>query len=160
MRWAVLIAVLPLVLLAAGQLGALGGSAPTDLGVTDGRLKPPSLSRNSVSSQAGLYADHPQREHARIDPLPLKPSGAQASMQALAQALAGMPGVRVVRTDGNYLQAQARTHWLGFIDDLEFVAQPERGVIDLRSASRLGREDFDVNRKRIEVLRSSYLSRP
>ena len=36
----------------AGQLGLLKGKAPTDLGVHDGRLKPPSKTPNSVSSQA------------------------------------------------------------------------------------------------------------
>ena len=50
------ILVLALVLV---QLGVLGGSRPADLGVSKGRLKPPSPTPNSVSSQAGLYPDHP-----------------------------------------------------------------------------------------------------
>ena len=38
--------------LLAAQGGALRGTQPNDLGVKDGRLKAPSLTRNSVSSQA------------------------------------------------------------------------------------------------------------
>ena len=144
----------------AAQLGALAGRMPADLGVTDGHLKPPSSTRNSVSSQADLHPDHPQLAYARIDPLPFKPGGAQASMQALAQALAVLPGARVVRAEGSYLYAQARTPWLKFTDDMEFVANPSKGAIDLRSASRLGREDFGVNRQRMEALRALYLAQP
>lgn len=55
-------------LLVAGQLGVFAGKPPQDLGVRDGRLKPPSPTPNSVSSQARDYADHPQRSEASIAP--------------------------------------------------------------------------------------------
>ena len=57
-----LIALLVLIAAAviAGQMGALRGRAPADLGVKQGRLKAPSLNPNSVSSQADLYPDHLQ----------------------------------------------------------------------------------------------------
>ena len=142
--------------LLAGQLGWLAGSPPTDLGVTDGRLKGPSKTRNSVSSQAGLYPEHPQRAYADIAPLALLPGGAEASMVALRQTLEATPGVQVHDTRADYLRATARTRWLGFVDDLEFWLDPSAQVIHLRSASRLGREDFGVNRARIEAIRQRY----
>lgn len=148
------------VALAAAQLGALEGQAPADLGAPQGQLKPPSLTRNSVSSQTDRHPGHPQADYARIDPLPFKAGGAGASMQALAAALQQVAGVRVVSQDAGYLRAEARTRWLGFVDDLEFVADPQRGVIDLRSASRLGAEDFGANRQRIEALRAAYQRQP
>lgn len=160
MRFLIVLAALPVALLVAAQLGALSGRTPSDLGATDGRLKPPSLTRNSVSSQADLHPDHPQRAYARIDPLPFKAGGAQASIQALEQVLSRQKGVRVVRTENGYLYAQATTPWLKFTDDLEFLANGERSVIELRSASRLGSEDFGVNRERIEALRTQYLAQP
>ena len=49
-----LLALVVLVLIGA-QFGGLSGRRPSDLGVTQGRLKPPSLTRNSVSSQAHLH---------------------------------------------------------------------------------------------------------
>lgn len=142
------------------QFGALGGSRPADLGASQGRLKPPSPTPNSVSSQAALYPDHPQREYAQIMPLPQKGGSAAASMQALAAVLGSMPGVTVVEQRPDYLYAQARTPWLKFVDDLEFWANPASGAIELRSASRLGRRDFGVNRQRMEAVRAAYLAHP
>lgn len=140
------------------QFGILGGSAPADIGVSNGRLKPPSLTRNSVSSQAALHPNHPQRDYADIKPLPLKKGAAAGSLRALAAMLQSMPGIRVVEERADYLRAEAETPWLKFVDDLEFWVDPARGVIELRSASRLGREDFGVNRQRIEAIRAAYLA--
>ena len=132
------------------QFGVFSGARPADIGVSDARLKQPSQTRNSVSSQAGLYPDHPQRDSAAIKPLPLKNGDAAASLQAVVAVLEGMPNVRIVEQGTDYVYAQAETRWLKFIDDLEFWVNPSLGVIELRSASRLGREDLGVNRKRIE----------
>ena len=151
------ILVLALVLV---QMGALGGSRPVDLGVSKGRLKPPSPTPNSVSSQAGLYPDHPQRDYALIQPLPLRGGSAAGSMQALAAVLSTTPGITVVEQRPDYLYAQATTRWLKFTDDLEFWFDPARGAIELRSASRLGGKDFGVNRERIEAIRAAYLAQP
>jgi uncharacterized protein (DUF1499 family) len=71
-----------------------------------------------------------------------------------------MPGIKLVEQRPNYLHAQAETRWLRFVDDLEFWFNPTRGVIEVRSASRLGREDFGVNRQRIEAIRAAYLAQP
>ncbi len=142
------------------QLGALRGKPPADLGVANGRLKPPSPTPNSVSSQAALYPEHPQRAYAEIAPLPLKQGSGAASLQALGDLLRSMPGITVVEQRPDYLYAQAETRWMKFTDDLEFWFDPVRGVIALRSASRLGRKDFGVNRVRIEAIRAAYLARP
>jgi uncharacterized protein (DUF1499 family) len=144
----------------AVQTGALQGSAPTDLGVKDGRFKPPSLTRNSVSSQAALHPEHPQTAYAQIEPFPLKQGNAAASVAALVAALQTLPGVTVVQQQPDYVYAQAQTRWLKFVDDVEFWVNPAKGVIDVRSASRLGREDFGANRSRIEALRAAYLAQP
>lgn len=146
--------------LGAAQLGALEGRPPDDLGASGGLLKPPSVTRNSVSSQTDRHPGHPQADYARIDPLPLKAGGAEASFDALAAALQQLGGVRNLVRQPGYLRAEARTPWLGFVDDLEFVVDAQRGVIDLRSASRLGSEDFGTNRKRIEALRGLYTAAP
>lgn len=143
---------------AAAQMGMLSGRSPSDLGVKQGRLKALSNTPNSVSSQADLYPDHPQRADALIEALPLKNGDASASVQALVAALLSFPGVTVVEQQHDYVRAQAQTPWLKFVDDMEFWVNPQRQVIDLRSASRMGRKDFGVNRQRIEALRKAYLA--
>ncbi|MBI5108301.1 MAG: DUF1499 domain-containing protein [Rhodocyclales bacterium] len=142
------------------QFGVLRGNRPADLGVAGGRLKPPSPTPNSVSSQAALYPDHPQRSYAEIAPLPLKNASGPASIQGLATILAAMPGIAVVEQRPDYLYVQAETRWLKFTDDLEFWFNPTRQLIELRSASRLGGKDFGVNRERVEAIRAAYLARP
>ena len=161
MKFAFYIVLAAIVLaLVAAQVGLLSGQRPADLGVKDGRLKPPSVTRNSVSSQAALLPDHPQRAYASIDPLPFKAGGTAASMKALEAVLNTMPGMTIVEQRPDYLYAQAQTRWLKFVDDLEFWANPASNAIELRSASRLGREDFGVNRQRIEKIRAAYLAAP
>ncbi len=151
---------LTLALLVAAQMGKLAGQAPPDLGITDGRLKPPSETRNSVSSQAALFPDHPQRVYAQIDALPLKAEGPEASIVALSSVLKALPGVRIVEQRGDYLRAESETRWMRFVDDMEFWVNPTRSVVELRSASRIGRKDFGANRARIEKVRSAYATAP
>lgn len=148
-------AVLALVVLGAGQLGLLAGSAPDDLGVSKGKLKPPSSSRNSVSSQAGLYPEHPQREYATIDPLKFTGDG-MAAMARLAGLLKESKGTVIVKQQSDYLYAQSSTRFLKFTDDVEFWLDASEGVIHMRSASRLGRNDLGVNRARMEAIRARF----
>lgn len=153
------LACLVLLLWLAGQLGAWRSQPPADLGVQQGLLKAPSATRNSVSSQARLHPDHPQARHAQIAPWPLVvPGDAAASLAQVARVLAATPGVRLLRQQADYLHAEAETRWMRFVDDLEFYAPAGASTIEVRSASRLGREDFGTNRQRLEQLRSAYLA--
>ena len=143
--------------LLAGQLGFLNGKQPSNLGVKADRLKQPSFSPNSVSSQADLYPDHPQLQYARIEPLPLKDGNLARSMSKLADVLRSLPSTAIVETKPDYIYAQSQTRLLKFVDDVEFWFNPAKGAIDVRSSSRLGRKDFGVNRQRIELVRQKYM---
>ena len=155
LKWIVIVLVaLVLVAVLAGQLGLLSGRTPDDLGVTDGKLKPPSPTENSVSSQAGLYPGHPMRAYAEIAPLALNGDG-PATMARLAKLLQAMPGVKIVRNTGDgYLYAQCTTRLMKFVDDLELWFDPVHQVVQVRSASRVGRGDLGANRQRVEALRA------
>lgn len=151
---------LAVVVFLAAQWGWLKGQPPADLGVTHGRLKPPSLTPNSVSSQSDLYPEHPQRTYSTIEPIPLKNSDGTTALSVLAQVMETMPGMTLVEQRTDYLYARSQTRWLKFEDDLEFWINPDKHAIDVRSASRLGRKDFGVNRRRTEAIRQAYLARP
>ena len=112
---------------------------PDYLGVKDGRLARPKRTPNCVSSQA----DPADREHY-ISPI-------KGEIFRVRQAVESMPGATVIEEKADYLYAEYRTPLLRFVDDVEFLLA--EGVIHVRSASRLGRRDFGVNRKRIESLR-------
>ena len=121
---------------------------PGNLGVKAGRLAPPKSTPNCVSSQA----DPADAEHY-IAPIPFK-GGAAEAMAAVRKSVEGMEGATVIRQDATYLYAEFRTRLMGFVDDVEFAFDENAGLIHVRSASRLGRRDFGVNRARVEALRS------
>ncbi len=154
LKW-LLLAVGGLALLgvAAGQLGLLRGQAPGDLGVKDGKLKAPSATPNSVSSQADLWPGHPQQAYARIAPLVVAGDPA-AAMARVRAAVASTAGAVVVRAEGDYLYAQYTTPLMHYTDDVEFWFDRSAGVVQLRSASRLGHGDLGANRQRVEALRA------
>jgi uncharacterized protein (DUF1499 family) len=137
----------------AAQLGLLRGRMPGDLGARDGRLKPPSMTPNSVSSQAALYPDNPQRAYATIAPFPATDGGPQ-TLERIRRISESMEGAKVAKSDPGYLHVQFETRWMKFVDDTEFWFDPRAGVIHVRSASRLGRKDFGVNRARVEAIRA------
>jgi uncharacterized protein (DUF1499 family) len=155
----VLLGLAALALMVVGQMGLLAGTPPTDLGVRDGRLKPPSATANSVSSQAALWPEHPQRVQARIAPLAAGPDGA-AAMARLKGLIATTRGATVVAEQPGYLYVTYTTRWLRFTDDAEFWFDARAGVVQLRSASRLGESDLGVNRARIEELRARLAGAP
>jgi uncharacterized protein (DUF1499 family) len=155
LKWLlVAVATLAALTLLAAQLGAFGGRQPTQLGQRDGRLKPPSKTPNSVSSQADLWVQHPMQDYARIAPLALKDGGA-ATIARIKRIVESMPGAKIVESRDDYLYVQFTTRWMKFIDDAEFWFDPANNVVQLRSASRVGRKDFGVNRARIEAIRQA-----
>jgi uncharacterized protein (DUF1499 family) len=142
----------------AGQMGLLRGPVPADLGVRDGKLKAPSATANSVSSQAALHSDHPQRNSAAIAPLPSGSDG-RATLARIAAIVEAMQGGRVVKSEPDYLYAEFTTRLMGFVDDVEFWFDPVAQVIQVRSASRIGRSDFGANRRRIEEVRAALAAK-
>lgn len=149
----------PVLLFGAGRMGMLAGKPPQDaLGVRDGRLAPPSLTPNSVTSQADLYPDHPRQEQSRIAPLRYRGNGG-AAMAQLASTLRTMEHTRIVVEEPDYIRAEIQTRWLRFTDDMEFWLDPSAGVIQVRSASRLGSSDLGANRAHIEAIRARFTPR-
>lgn len=135
-------------------MGLFSGTRPDNLGVHDGRLAPPKPTPNNVSSQADRNAD---AQHY-IEPLRYTGDAAQA-WAALRRVIDGMPRVKVVKSEPNYLYAEFTTKLMGYVDDAEFYVDEKAGAIQVRSASRLGRSDFGVNRERIESIRAKLAQR-
>jgi uncharacterized protein (DUF1499 family) len=119
--------------------------------VRDGRLKPPSRTPNSVSSQAHLWPDRPV-DLARIEPFALRDDG-PATIARIKAAIESMRGSRIVESRPDYLHAEFSTRLMKFVDDLECWYDPAARVVQVRSASRVGRKDYGVNRARVEALR-------
>ena len=124
------------------------GKRPDNLGVKDGRLATCGRRLNCVSSQAD-----PADARRYVAPIPFK-GDAQAALSAARKAVERMRRATVIRQEGNYLHAEFRSKLMGFVDDVELMFDERSGVLHVRSASRLGRRDFNVNRERVEALRA------
>ncbi len=131
----------------------LAGRRPDDLGVTDGRLAPPKRTPNCVSSQA----DPSDAEHY-IAPIAFRGTAAEA-MAAARRAVESMERATIVREAPGYLYAEFRSRLLGYVDDVELYFDEKAAAFHVRSASRLGRRDFGVNRERVEALRRLIAAR-
>jgi uncharacterized protein (DUF1499 family) len=118
---------------------------PGNLGVKNARLALCKRTPNCVCSQA----DPADAEHY-VAPIPFKGD----AIAAVRRAVLGLPRTTIIQTQTDYLYAEFRTPLMRYVDDVEFFHDGQAGVIHVRSASRLGRRDFGVNRKRIEELRS------
>jgi uncharacterized protein (DUF1499 family) len=125
----------------------LSGKRPDNLGVKGDRLAPPKRTPNCVSSQA----DPSDAEHY-IAPLAFKGTTVEA-MVAAKRAIGAIERSRIIREERGYVYAEFRSKLLGYVDDLELLFDEKAALFNVRSASRLGRRDFGVNRKRVEALR-------
>jgi uncharacterized protein (DUF1499 family) len=130
-------------------MGLFSGSRPTNLGFNAGKFAPPSWKPNSVSSTVEKSDKH------YIEPLAFSgvPADAWKKLQGIVKA---SPRTNVVNENAGYLYAEFKSAGLGFVDDAEFALDERAGVIHVRSGARLGIRDFDVNRKRIEGIRSQF----
>ncbi len=115
------------------------GERPTTLGERNGELGLCQDSPNCVSSAE-------TRESHSIPPL-------SASLNEVRQAVSTMAGAQIISEQDNYLYAEFTTRLMGYVDDVEFLAAPGAGLVHVRSASRLGKSDLGVNRKRVEAIR-------
>ncbi len=125
----------------------LAGRRPDYLGVTDGKLARPKRTPNCVSSQAD-----PADAGHYIAPIAFRGTPVEA-MAAAKRAVESMKRATIVREAPGYLYAEFKSRLLGYVDDVELYFDAQAGVFHVRSASRLGRRDFGVNRERVEALR-------
>jgi uncharacterized protein (DUF1499 family) len=125
-------------------MGFLTGR-PTNLRVKDGKLAPCPSSPNCVSTQAE-DADH------RMEPIALTGTASEA-LARLKQALSALPRTVIVTETEDYLHAECTSLLFRFVDDVEFWIDVPNRLIHFRSASRVGRYDFGVNRARMEAIR-------
>tara|TARA_R110000868_G_scaffold162392_1_gene393600 strand:+ start:2607 stop:2963 length:357 start_codon:yes stop_codon:yes gene_type:complete len=113
------------------------------LGIQGGGLAPCPDSPNCVNSQAS------DAQHA-IEPLALQGSAEQTQAR-LKALISDEPRALLVEEAPGYLRAEYSSALMRFTDDVEFMIGTN--AVQVRSASRLGYADFDVNRERIEQLR-------
>jgi len=118
---------------------------PSTLGIRDGKFPQCPNRPNCVNSQSkeGIHRIDPIVYRRTEDPIPI-----------LTKIIRdNFPTARIVKEKENYLHVEFRSQWFRFVDDTEFYYNPSSAAIHVKSTSRVGYYDFDVNRKRIEQIR-------
>ena len=137
------------ILLLSAVVFGCSASRPANPGMTDGKFQPCPDSPNCVSSQS------PDKKHF-IEPIHYEGTQQQAKERLMA-VIQGMKRSKIVTVTDQYIHAEFTSAFFRFVDDVEFYFDDRAKTLHVRSASRIGRSDFGVNRKRIEELRSRFL---
>ena len=118
-------------------------------GLVEGRLKPCPGTPNCVNSETG--SDSKQS----IEPLLYAAEDATQVLPRIKAIILDMGGsIQVETTD--YLAATFTSAVFRFVDDLELRIDTDQNAIHLRAASRVGRSDFGINRKRVARLKTAF----
>jgi len=112
------------------------------------RLAPCPRTPNCVSTLAPPGPQH-------MDPIPYK-GLRETARQRLLGVLRRMERTTIVEETEDYLHAECRSRLFHFVDDVELAFDDKAKLIHFRSASRLGRSDFGVNRKRMQQIRRDF----
>ena len=111
-------------------------------------LPPCRRTPNCVSTQT----DDPSK---LMEPIPYSGPLAAARERLLA-VLRALPRTRIVLEEPGYLKAECRSRVFRFVDDVDLLFDDQAKLIHFRSAARLGRRDFGVNRERMEEIRRRF----
>ncbi|TGM00201.1 DUF1499 domain-containing protein [Leptospira jelokensis] len=122
------------------------GTRPNDLGIRSGKLLECPSTPNCVSS----YTDPSDKEHFRAPAPYTKPTSEAVAI--LKQRILETPRTKIIKEENNYLYVEFTSFLMRYVDDVEFYFDEKTKQLHFRSASRLGKSDFGVNRKRIETL--------
>ena len=120
----------------------VGCSSSPDKPADKAALAPCGWLPNCVNSAAG---------HGLPAGDPIKASDAQ--WQQIKSWIAHQPNWEIVIDDSRFVQAIVKTPLMRFRDDVQLQFDPDSGLIQVRSSSRLGISDLGTNYRRIEALR-------
>ena len=74
-------------------------------------------------------------------------------VEKLKEVIAAMPRATIIAATDFYIHAEFRSPAFHFVDDVEFLFDPSKQVIHVRSVARVGFSDLGVNRRRAEEIR-------
>ncbi len=117
---------------------------PPRVGEGHDKLAPCPETPNCVSTRA-------TDESKRMRPLTYNGS-MQDAMMNLVRVINSMPRTEIIAQTSDYLYVEFRSFLWRFVDDVEFSFDHNEKTIQFRSASRVGRNDLGVNRRRMKKI--------
>tara|TARA_Y100001968_G_scaffold331455_1_gene386191 strand:- start:1128 stop:1541 length:414 start_codon:yes stop_codon:yes gene_type:complete len=80
----------------------------------------------------------------------LKVNNIESAFKKARKIVLETPRTKIVEQTNYYIHAEAKTKWRRYTDDLLLKGIPEKGIIQIRSESRVGIGDNGVNQKRVD----------
>lgn len=118
-------------------------------GLQNNQLSPCPASPNCINSEYAQDSEH------YIAAIAYQNKSTDTVIQLLQQTIAASGG-RISHYQDHYIAATYTTRLFRFVDDVEFRIEPQQQLIHLRSASRQGRSDLGVNRKRAQIIKQLF----
>lgn len=91
----------------------------------------------------------------QIDPLKYE-NDANSAMEKLVSIINSMERTEIINKTNTYLYVEFKSKLWKFVDDVEFLFDVDKKIINFRSSSRLGKSDLGVNRNRMEEIRKRF----
>lgn len=132
-------------------LPSCSGRRPPHPGASGAGVAACPASPNCVSSDAADAAH-------RVEGFALS-APPDVAWPAIREEVEGLPRTTVVEATASTLHAECASALFGFVDDLELQLRDSESRVSIRSASRVGRSDLGVNRRRVEGLREALRGR-
>lgn len=120
------------------------GSRPDNLGVVNSKLAACPESPNCVSSDS-------EGESHYVPAFKLEASPERV-WNEIKRYLLAQRNMEIITETSDYLYVESTSTLMRFVDDFELHLREQDGIIAIRSASRLGKSDFGVNKKRVDDL--------
>ena len=90
----------------------------------------------------------------------LKVNDLENSFKKATKIVTETPRTKIVERTNSYIHAEAKTKWRRYTDDLLLKVIPEKGIIQVRSESRVGIGDNGVNQRRVDDLAYRLMTEP
>jgi uncharacterized protein (DUF1499 family) len=129
------------------------------LGIISRAGKAPGLAQGALSicpdTPNCVCSEYKDDVNHYIDPIIIPPNITLETLPTLEDIIRGMGGT-IQSESNNYIAATFSSRIFRFVDDFEIRIDPTLKVIHIRSASRVGKGDMGVNRKRTELFKELF----
>jgi uncharacterized protein (DUF1499 family) len=121
---------------------------PNNLGIVDSKLLSCPDKPNCISSFASVKSEH------YADAIKIV-SNKERAHQKVSGILDKSKNAKIISSTADYIHAEYTSSIFKFVDDVEFYLGIDK-LVHFRSASRTGKSDLGVNKKRIEEIRFKF----
>ncbi len=115
-------------------------------GLANGQLSPCPEKPNCISSESAPSDDH------AVAALAITPFMGEEPLLKVKEVIELLGG-DVNYSDETYMASTFTSTLFGFVDDVELRFDQGNNLLHVRSSSRVGYSDFNVNRRRVERIR-------